>query len=298
MTRPLPFPNADYDDLDFCVMDKEFNKYDEEVIRPLEAAIKNGLIYTDKAMDHGTVSRLAVIGDLSKVDYNAGTQELTLTLPTSSGGSGAAQFVELTDTPYSYRDQKSKILAVKCDESGLEFVDAPNVTELGEYKRKATKITTQNRPVGISGIYQVNSSDISWGTSINNNFDLYITVIASPTYAEMQIAYHQNVIRHRYWVENIKRWTLWENGDFIGLQDTPHSYKGCAGKTVKVNDSETGLTFDMASFIDLKGTPARWPTEEEMIHPLSKQKVDFHFVVREDGIHFYNPITKIDIPPK
>jgi hypothetical protein len=44
----------------------------------------------------------------------------------TSGGSGAVEFTELLDVPSSYSGQGDKFVAVKTDESGLEFVDAPS----------------------------------------------------------------------------------------------------------------------------------------------------------------------------
>lgn len=42
----------------------------------------------------------------------------------SGGGSGAVTFLDLTDTPSSYTGQSGKVVAVKTDESGLEFIAA------------------------------------------------------------------------------------------------------------------------------------------------------------------------------
>jgi hypothetical protein len=43
-----------------------------------------------------------------------------------SGGSSAGTFLELTDTPTDYTGQGGKLVAVKSDGSGLEFIDAPS----------------------------------------------------------------------------------------------------------------------------------------------------------------------------
>ena len=43
----------------------------------------------------------------------------------SGGGGGSTTFEDLTDTPDDYAGAGDKLVAVKADESGLEFVDAP-----------------------------------------------------------------------------------------------------------------------------------------------------------------------------
>lgn len=44
-----------------------------------------------------------------------------------SGGSGASDFTDLSDVPGSYSGNAGKILSVKSDESGLEFINNSNV---------------------------------------------------------------------------------------------------------------------------------------------------------------------------
>lgn len=40
-------------------------------------------------------------------------------------GGGASTFTALTDTPSAYTDQKNKVVAVKTDETGVEFIELP-----------------------------------------------------------------------------------------------------------------------------------------------------------------------------
>jgi hypothetical protein len=48
--------------------------------------------------------------------------------PGADGADGAATFLELTDSPASYSGQGGKIVAVKADATGLEFVSGGEVT--------------------------------------------------------------------------------------------------------------------------------------------------------------------------
>ncbi|MGL5964088.1 MAG: hypothetical protein ACRCZ2_06805, partial [Fusobacteriaceae bacterium] len=51
------------------------------------------------------------------------------------------------------------------------------------------------------------------------------------------------------------------------------------------------------AYLNLGGTPERWPLASEMVAPESKE-TGFLVVARSDGIYFYNPATKQVIPPK
>ena len=67
-----------------------------------------------------------VISNVNKLIFdgatvvNNGDDSVTITI--TGGGGGVTEFIELTDTPASYTGQASKVVAVKVDETGLEFV--------------------------------------------------------------------------------------------------------------------------------------------------------------------------------
>ncbi|MGL5016235.1 MAG: hypothetical protein ACRC6V_18445, partial [Bacteroidales bacterium] len=52
------------------------------------------------------------------------------------------------------------------------------------------------------------------------------------------------------------------------------------------------------AYLNLGGTPDRYPTAEEMAAGDSPEQTSFLVVARTDGIYFYNPKTKSIIPPK
>ena len=52
------------------------------------------------------------------------------------------------------------------------------------------------------------------------------------------------------------------------------------------------------AYLHLGGTPDRYPTAEEMVAGDTKEETSFMVIARPDGIYFYNPKTKVVIPPK
>jgi hypothetical protein len=49
------------------------------------------------------------------------------------GGSTPTSFLDLTDTPATYSEQGGKLLAVKSDASGVEFVEASSSGDFNKY---------------------------------------------------------------------------------------------------------------------------------------------------------------------
>ncbi|MGL5013566.1 MAG: hypothetical protein ACRC6V_04640, partial [Bacteroidales bacterium] len=52
------------------------------------------------------------------------------------------------------------------------------------------------------------------------------------------------------------------------------------------------------AYLNLGGTPERYPTAEEMVAGDTPEQTSFLVVARNDGIYFYNPKSKLLIPPK
>ncbi|MGL5085896.1 MAG: hypothetical protein ACRC68_09315, partial [Clostridium sp.] len=52
------------------------------------------------------------------------------------------------------------------------------------------------------------------------------------------------------------------------------------------------------AYLNLGGTPERYPTAEEMVAGDTAEQTSFLVVARSDGIYFYNPKSKVVIPPK
>lgn len=69
---------------------------------------------------------LIYVIDVAEFRYWSGASWTVLPTGGGGGGGGATEFTELTDVPADYTGQGEKLVAVKADESGLEFVDAPS----------------------------------------------------------------------------------------------------------------------------------------------------------------------------
>ncbi len=80
---------------------------------------------------------------IEKVTETDWTEKLKINSIGSGGGSGggASTFLGLTDTPNSYVGNWNKVVAVKADESGLEFIDIPSG---GSWDTKTVKTTSDD----------------------------------------------------------------------------------------------------------------------------------------------------------
>lgn len=98
-----------------------------------------------------SVSRINFVGaGVTAVD--AGTGEVTVTIP---GGTGVDDFLDLTDTPNAYTGHANKLVRVKSDVSGLEFVTPPPSTALSHKT--------------VSGAYSMIDSDFAGHVLITAN---------------------------------------------------------------------------------------------------------------------------------
>ncbi|WP_438516159.1 hypothetical protein, partial [Cetobacterium sp.] len=70
------------------------------------------------------------------------------------------------------------------------------------------------------------------------------------------------------------------------------------GRVAALEQQTPGGPGGTGAYLNLGGTPDRYPTAEEMADGDSPEPSSFLVVAREDGIYFYNPKNKILIPPK
>jgi len=155
-----------------------------------------------------------------------------------STGNGIESFLELEDTPESFEGEGDKYLAVKTDESGLSFVEAPTVpqtfTDLDDtesYSGQAGNVVVVNETedgltyevfAPVSGFVDLDDTPDSYEAdkfvAVNSAGDGLVFVDAPSG-----------------------------NGDgassFTDLEDTPGNYSGESGKVVAVNSAEDGLEF-------------------------------------------------------
>jgi hypothetical protein len=100
-------------------------------IKVLEVANGGGFsIYENDTPVASGVMILDFKGGVSVSDVGSGEVEITV----SGGPTGVESFVDLDDVPSSYTGMGDKLVAVKDDETGLEFIDAPSPTISGEVK--------------------------------------------------------------------------------------------------------------------------------------------------------------------
>ena len=149
-------------------------------------------------------------------------------LPSGGGDGGSSTFEDLTDTPDNYTGAGDKIVSVKADESGLEFIDAPTGG-------------------GVATFSELTDTPISYTGSANN----ILTVNAS----EDGVEYTSELDTDQIKDEAITADKLSQDvidlidsdgdgvSEFTDLTDTPDDYTGSAGKMVVVKDTEDGLEY-------------------------------------------------------
>jgi hypothetical protein len=162
-------------------------------------------------------------------------------------------FIQLTDVPNSYSGHRTKMIVVKSDETGLEFV-SPTANYTDEAAQDAVGSMLDNGTVGnivfqydhltpnLSATVKVNSV---LNAMLSDMFELTIkgrlsTGAGSPE--DLNPAQARQVI-DVYSRDEINSLLSSLTNSWIGLTDTPDSYAGQAHKFIAVNDSENGLMF-------------------------------------------------------
>lgn len=97
-----------------------------------------------------------------------------------SGGGGATVFTDLTDVPSSYTGQANKLVAVKADESGLEFISAPSgtVTSVSGTTNRITSTGGTTPAIDIAATYVGQSSITTLGTVTTGTWNATTIAIA------------------------------------------------------------------------------------------------------------------------
>jgi hypothetical protein len=159
---------------------------------------------------------------------------------------GVTKFTELEDTPKSYTGQAGKALAVKATEDGLEFKTAPppglhastheeggsdaiNPSNIGANWNKLVNKPSTFPPSPHASSHQVGGSDQLSHSSLAG-------LDADDHTQYLNTTRHDTTNRHPLG-------TVVPHDSFLGLTDTPTSYTGQAGKSVRVNSAENTLEF-------------------------------------------------------
>jgi len=144
---------------------------------------------------------LEIVDVSDTTDSPEGTSKKVL-VSALGGGGGVTEFTELTDVPASYTGQGSKVVAVKVDESGLEFVagggsqdlqsvldegnTATNGTEILQLRPNLVGILSDGGDIGVTSINQ--EIGIYLGTAdLGDGIEGYINIINSSNGAEIRI---------------------------------------------------------------------------------------------------------------
>jgi len=94
------------------------------------------------------------------------------------GGGGVTEFIELTDVPASYTGQGSKVVAVKVDETGLEFVAGGGSQDLQEtLDNGSTATTSTGKLIDLTNNIDLIGDEVYIGvTSTDNQVAVYVAV--------------------------------------------------------------------------------------------------------------------------
>jgi hypothetical protein len=159
-------------------------------------------------------------------------------------------FTDLVDVPQSYIDQGEKIVRVKGDESGLEFVDLSVIVDTGGTPTLLASLLdlsdTPDSYAGADGFFlRVSGSQI-----VFDQLTFLDLADAPPSYAApgafLRVNSGANALT--FFTKSLT---------FTGLTDTPGSYGvSDGGKVVRVKADRTGLEFTTGRFLDLTDTPA------------------------------------------
>lgn len=111
-------------------------------------------------------------------------------------------------------------------------------------------------------------------------------------------------------------WADWNDDMLVNFGDMKYYYENythqtmtqAEGNKVSIGDLDGRVSTlehsipvgpgGKGAYLDMGGTPDRYPTMTEMVEGDDGKETSFMVVARNDGIYFYNPKTKLLIPPK
>jgi hypothetical protein len=98
----------------------------------------------------------------------------------ATGGGGATEFTDLTDVPASYTGQANKLVSVKADETGLEFITSPTgtVTSVSGTTDRITSTGGTTPVIDIAATYVGQSSITTLGTITTGTWNATTIAIA------------------------------------------------------------------------------------------------------------------------
>lgn len=146
----------------------------------LEVANGGGFaIYEDDVEVATGVTLLDFHGGVSVVDKGSGEVEITI----SGGPTTVESFTDLDDVPANYTGMGDKLVSVKNDETGLEFIPQPTTTS-GEVKVIGF-VTTSGLQTGTIPIRML----APWGGTIE---EVALSVVTAPTVSSIIVDINKN----------------------------------------------------------------------------------------------------------
>lgn len=219
-----------------------------------DLVIDNTSGVNDVTIVRGSDNYVVEAGEIVGVVVNSGTLRVYFD---SAAGAGSINFTALGDVPSSYSGHSLKVVRVKADETGLEFVAAgAGISDFVDLSDVPSTYTA-------FGGYFVKVKEDETGLEFAEGGMEFIELSDAPADYTGSGLMYVRVKEDETGLEFVLAGDLISN--FNQLTDTPDFYVGAAGYLVAVNDTENGLEFiDPVSlgaggdFTDLGDTPENY----------------------------------------
>lgn len=229
-----------------------------------------------------------VISNVNKLIFdgatvvNNGDDSVTITI--TGGGGGVTKFTELTDTPASYTGQASKVVAVKVDESGLEFVaggggTTPTLQEVLDEGKTATFTGVGGEDISINM-----GGDDGGGEAVD--FVIISKIVGDDTFSTQRFQ-KQNIISYGSTIENSVTEESKVSG--INLSDGEFSIEKQNLYNLGAKLSSQFLQLEDIAEVDISGTNL-----DVIFKPKPKFVSGTYYLVDEDYVT--NAIAGVTVP--
>lgn len=229
-----------------------------------------------------------VISNVNKLIFdgatvvNNGDDSVTITI--TGGGGGVTKFTELTDTPASYTGQASKVVAVKVDESGLEFVaggggTTPTLQEVLDEGKTATFMGVGGEDISINM-----GGDDGGGEAVD--FVIISKIVGDDTFSTQRFQ-KQNIISYGSTIENSVTEESKVSG--INLSDGEFSIEKQNLYNLGAKLSSQFLQLEDIAEVDISGTNL-----DVIFKPKPKFVSGTYYLVDEDYVT--NAIAGVTVP--
>jgi len=226
---------------------------------------------------------LEIVDVSDTTDSPEGTSKKVL-VSALGGGGGVTEFIELTDVPASYTGQASKVVAVKVDESGLEFVaggggTTPTLQEVLDEGKTATFTGVGGEDISINM-----GGDDGGGESAD--FVIISKIVGDDTFSTQRFQ-KQNIISYDSTIENSVTEETKTSG--ISLSDGEFSIEKQNSYNLGAKISSQFLQLEDIAEVDISGTEL-----DVIFKPKPKFVSGTYYLVDEDYVT--NAIAGVTTP--